>query len=657
MMWDYTLDYLELLDQRRKRRLEVLSSPAELVRLQRRVRAKFAPQGGTLPGRTPLNVRHVGTLEGPGFAVEKLIYESRPRFYVTANLYRPTKHDGRMPAVIFSPGSEPAGKAAEAVQRFCARMARSGFAALTWDPITVGERPQLPDPGSGASQAAAGARERRLLGNQCRLLGLNLMHYRVWDARRAIDYLETRPDIDRRRIAMAGASSGGEETLQTAPIDRRIQAAVCLSAVSTSSHKAAARLPADPERVSYGTLQDGIDHPELLAALAPRPLMIGAPAEHFIPIEGVRETFREVSRIYSLFGAGDRVMFVETSGFHALNADLRQAAAAWLVGRLGDEGQAVGEEPQDVFTEQELHCAPGGRVADLPEAQTIRSINRQRAKQIAPRYALPGNRHTLDIYRNDVANKIRRVTQVGRFRAEAGISVPDRVYDVGPFARGVAFVCADRGKDDPAVRRGVIDPLMAAGYRVVAMDVRGWGESEPHPPGPDPPYSWEDFFAYRGIEAGRPLLGQRMKDLLASARDRGGRLPWLVAGVGAGALVASHAAVLDSRIRRVVAVGGPLSFRDLADDPMTTHPLSSFLPGVVGEYDLRDVYAALAPRDVLVLNPQDSRGRLSARAEIDKEFDWTRRVFHLAGGAESFSVQTALDPEKMRRRLGKWLKA
>ena len=657
MMWEYTLDYVELLDKRRKRRLQALSSPAELARLQERVREKSVVADGAQPDRTPLNPRHVGTLEGPGFAIEKLIFESRPRFYVAANLYRPADRTGPLPAVLFSPGSEPEGKSAEPVQRFCARMARSGFAALTWDPITVGERPQMWDPGAKACRVGGAARERRVLGRQCYLLGLNLMHYGVWDALRAIDYLQTRPDIDPRRIAMAGSSRGGDETLRTAALDPRIQAVVCISAASTVRHKTAARLAGDPERIYYGTLQAGIDHPELLAALAPRQLMIASPAEYFLPIEGARETFREVSRMYSLFGVGDRLMFVETGGFHALNPELRQAAAGWLVSRLGRDGQGLAEEPKGVFKAEELDCTPTGNVADLPDAKTVLSINRERAREITPEYSLPNNRHSLEIYRNQVRNKVRRVTQVGRFRGEAGILVPDRVHDVGAFARGVAFVCADRGKDDPAVRRGVIDPLMAAGYRVVALDVRGWGESEPHLPGADPPYSWEDFFAYRGIETGRPLLGQRMKDLLASARDRGGRLPWLLAGIGAGALVASHAAVLDRRIRRLVAVGGPLSFRQLADDPLTKHPFSSFLPGVIGEYDLHDVYASLAPREVLVLNPQDSQGALAPHEEIDAEFNWTRRVYEIAGAGGSFSIETGLDAEKMRRLLGQWLKS
>ena len=656
-MWEYSLDYLALLDQRRNRRLRNLSSPAELAKLQERVREKSALADEFRFKQNSLNVRHVATLEGSGFVVEKLIYESWPRFYVTANLYRPIETNGRLPAVIFSPGSDRAGKASVPVQLFCARLALSGFVVLTWDPVTLGERLQMWDSGRKASEMGNAAGEQRVLGNQCYLLGRNLMDYRVLDAIRAIDYLETRTDIDPHRIAMAGSASGGEETLRTAPLEPRIKAAICISSISTSHQKAIARLPANPEHIYHRTLQDGIDHPELLAALAPRPVMICSSVGDFIPIEGARATFREVFRVYSLLGASDRVKLVESAGLQGLNPELSQATAKWLVSQLGRKDQPIGDEPEGVFSKEELNCTVSGRVADLSGAETVLTINRQRAREIEPQYPFPKNRHTLEIYRNKVVNKIRRVTQVGHFRAEAGIFVPDRVYDIGAFAKGVAFVCADRGKDDPAVRRGVIDPLMVAGYRVVALDPRGWGESEPILPGADPPYSWEDFFAYRGAETGRPLLGQRIKDLLASASNRRGHLQWLVAGVGAGALVAAHAAALDQRISRLVAVGGPISFRSLANDPMTKHPFSTFLPGVVGEYDIHDVYATLAPREVFVLNPQNSRGQLATRHEVEEEFRWTQRIYENAGAKGAFSIETGLGPDKIRRLLGKWLKS
>jgi nucleoside-diphosphate-sugar epimerase len=105
---------------------------------------------------------------------------------------------------------------------------------------------QLWDAAKNASLAGPGTAEHRVLGNQCYLLGLNLMQYRVWDASRAIDYLETRADVDADRIAMAGSSGGGMETLQFAAFEPRIKAAVPVSAVATFRAKTEALLIADP---------------------------------------------------------------------------------------------------------------------------------------------------------------------------------------------------------------------------------------------------------------------------------------------------------------------------------------------------------------------------------------------------------------------------
>ena len=657
MMWDFTLDYIERLDDRRRKRFEALETPLELAQLQRRVREKLAEMWGPFPEeRNSLNVRHVGSAERPDIVVEKLIYESRPQHFVTANLYRPKGVEGKLPAVIFPPGHGATGKTYEPYQRFCALMARSGFVALVWDPISQGERLQLWDKATEASTAGPGTREHRVLGNQCYLLGLNLMQYRVWDAIRAIDYLESRPDVDKHRIAMAGNSGGGMETLQLAPFEPRIQAAVCGCAVASFRHKTEVMLIADPEQILFGTLQHGIDHPELLAAFAPRPLMIGSAKRDFVPIEGARETFRAVAKVYSMYGASQKVSLVETDDEHGLNQELRQAAAGWLVRWLGNEGQAVGEESGELFTEEELQCTSKGQVANSLGGQTVLAMNKILADKLAPPRAVPRGHPEHEIYRNKVKNKVTEILRAGHYRPEAGVIVPDRVFDAGAFARGVALVCADAGKDDPAVRRGIIDPLIASGYRVVGVDVRGWGETTPDMPGADVSYSWDDFFAYRALESGRPLLGQRVKDFLAAARNRTENRNWLVVGVGAGALVAAHAAVLERRINRLITVGGLLSYRSLIDDPLTKQPFSSFLPGVIGSYDVRDLYAAIAPRPVLVLNPQDSQRVPVHRVKAWEELDWTAQAFEAAGATGKFDVQSQLSTAKMRNALMDWLK-
>jgi pimeloyl-ACP methyl ester carboxylesterase len=661
MLWEHTLDYLRRLDEKRQARFDALRTPADLEALRRDVRAELVAMWGPLPAtRTPLNPRQVGTIERSGYVIERIIFESRPRFYVTANLYRPRDVTAPLPAVLFSPGHAPDGKAHPAYQRFCARMARLGFVTLTWDPVCQGERLQLWDSATKMYLTGRGTVEHTFLGRQCYLVGLNLMQYRVWDAIRAIDYLETRPEVDAERIAMAGHSGGGVETMQLASLDRRLKAAVALCAVASFRDNAEALILGDPEQVLYGSLLEGIDHPELLASFAPRPLMIGATAEDFIPVEGTRRTYAAVARAFSILDAAGKAGLTETPGNHDLNPGLEQAAATWIqqwCAHPSDQAASPGHEAEDeVLPAEQLHCTAGGQLAGSFEASTVLSWNLERAQAIAPQRKMPSTRDEFLLYQGEIAQHVREITRVGQFKAEAGIYVPDRTFEVGAFSRGVALVVADLGKDHPLVRRALIDPLVASGYRVVALDLRGWGEAAPHLPRLKVPFSWDDFFANRALEIGRPLLGQRMKDLLSVGPTRALRGDWILAGVGAGALVAAHAAVIEPRVKRLITVGGLLSYRSLLEDPLAVEPFSSFLPGVIGAYDVRDLYAAAAPRPVLVVNPADARRVPMERVAAREKLDWAGQVYETMGAAGSFSLETKVSSEQMRQIVTDWLK-
>jgi pimeloyl-ACP methyl ester carboxylesterase len=658
MLWEYTLEYIRLLDERRVERFQALQSAEDLQKLRETVRARLAEMWGPFPvERTPLNVHELGAIPQDDYVVERILFESRPNFLVTANLYRPKEPAGRLPAILFPPGHAAEGKAYETYQRFGILGARHGFAVLIWDPIGQGERLQLWDSARKASLAGPGTAEHRILGNQCYLLGLNLMQYRVWDTSRAIDYLETRADIDPDRIAMAGSSGGGMETLQYAAFDPRIQAAVPVSAVATFRAKTEALLIADPEQILYGTLRYGIDHPELLAAFAPRPLMVGSPTQDYVPIDAARATFNAVAQAYSLVGAGGKLRFSETNDQHSMNKQLREAAIDWLLRWLTDKSRRVEERPAKILSEQELQCTASGQVADTPGAATVLTLNRAYAAAITPGSRVPAQASEFEIYKSQIVHRVREITRVGDPKGEFGIVVPDRIFQVGAFARGEALVVAEQGMNDPGVRREVIDPLVAAGYQVVAIDVRGWGETAPSLPDFDVRFDWDDFFAYRGLEIGRPLLGQRVKDLLAAAPKRLQRREWLVVGVGAGALVAAHAAALEPRITQLITVGGLLSYRALLADPLTKQPLSSFLPGVVGAYDVRDLYAALAPRRTLVINPQDSQRQTVHPVAALEELDWVNQVYENLEATSNFSVHSQLDVRKVREVIMEWLAA
>jgi pimeloyl-ACP methyl ester carboxylesterase len=223
-------------------------------------------------------------------------------------------------------------------------------------------------------------------------------------------------------------------------------------------------------------------------------------------------------------------------------------------------------------------------------------------------------------------------------------------------------VVAEKGKDDPELDRTVITPLVSAGWHVVAIDVRGWGETTPYMPerqtradGTKIRMAWDEFFAYRSLELGRPLFGQRLRDTLVAASDLS-QPEIAILGTGAGALLAVYAAVLEPRFRTVVSIGALLSYRSLIDDPLQRHPTSILLPGVLRAYDLPDVYAAIAGRRLLVINPQDPKRIPVARGVAGAALGWTEQVFRAAGSQKTFSVHCDIADGELPGNLAQWLR-
>ncbi len=657
MLWEYNREYLRLLDEHRASKLAALESTEQFDALRQRVRQQLEGMWGAFPERTALNARQLGMIERSDHWIERIIFESRPSFHVTANLYRPKDSDGPLPALIFPCGHADAGKAAESYQRFAALMARHGIAVLTWDPLGQGERLQFLDEQTGASEFGTGTAEHRVLGNQCYLVGDNLMQYRAWDATRALDYLELRPEIDSSRIGIAGQSGGGMVTLQFACFDERVKAAFASCAVASFRAKTEALLIADPEQILVGTLRAGIDHPELLAAFAPKPLLIGAALQDFVPIEGARRTHAELEQVYGKLGAGSDLGLVETDATHGLNQELREAAASFFLRALTGRNQSVVEEPAELLSAAELGCTPSGQVSSAFGSKTVATLNTERAAEKAADLPPVRNASEFEIYRSEVASRVREVTNVGDFKAEVGIEVPARFLDAGVYAKGAAFLVAEQGKDHPIVQRYCIDAIVAANHSVHGLDLRGWGATKPSMPSVEVGFDWDDFFAYRSLELGRPLFGQRLKDLLSTAPKLTNRREWIVIGVGIGGLIAAHAAALDSRVAGVVSIEAPLSYMGMLNDPRMKQPVSSILPGVIGAYEIKDIYASIAPRPLLVINPQDAQrrglGAEQARAECAAAFE----IYDTLDAPTAIEIQSGLGRTGIRSKLGEWLTA
>ena len=412
---------------------------------------------------------------------------------------------------------------------------------------------------------------------------------------------------------------------------------------------------ADPEQVLYGTLRAGIDHPELLAAFAPRPLMIGAAKRDYVPIEGARRTHAELTGVYEKLAAPEHLHLVETDDTHGLNRELREAAASFFLRALAGEKRAVSEGEAEPRQPGELACTASGQVAVSLQSKNVAELCAAKATAIEPSFELPRSESEFGVYQSLIANRIKDVTRVGAYKAEFGIEVPTRFLDAGVYAKGAVFLVAEQGKDHPIVQRYLIDAVVAANHSLYGLDLRGWGATKPVMPELEVGFEWDDFLAYRSLELGRPLFGQRLKDLLSTAPRLTKRREWIVVGVGIGGLVAAHAAVLDPRISGVVSVQAPISYRAMLDDPESTLPVSSLLPGVLGQYEVRDVYAAVAPRPLLIVNPQDPRRRTVAREQAQAECAWVTDMYDALESVESLRIESGLGRTEVRSLVGDWL--
>jgi dienelactone hydrolase len=586
MLWNWLMRELDTADDRRRKALAAIRTKEELTALQQKVRRVMLKGIGAFPERTPLNPQHTGEISHDDYVIEKLIFESRPDYYVTANLYRPKSTTTPRPAVVQSCGHYEEGKAAQDYQRACIGLAKKGFVALIFDPMGQGERVMFRNPGEKRPGATS---EHSLAGKPTLLLGRTLAHYRIWDVMRALDYLETRPEVDAKRLGMLGHSGGGMMTILTAPLEPRIRAAMSCCAVTSFYHKTKAQLIADPEQIVPGIYPNGVDHPELIAAVAPRAFLIGAVLRDFVPLDGTRRTYQETKPIYDMLGEPGRFGKVESDNEHKLDQNLREACYGWMMKHLANESGDTSEPPMQVETEENLWCTKTGSVMDLKKARSVFDLNLTYSHDLALKR--PAKVRTYDVR-----------ALLSPPEPDANIELPTTLTKGSARPEVLIVMISDLGRnsvDAKKLSRAIVD----AGFSVLGVDLRGWGDTTPDTP-KKARFGWEDFFAWRAIELGRPLLGMRVGDFFAALRKVTAEYPKIYAvGLGTAGLVAMHAGAL-SVLAGVATVGTLASYQDVIENLNYTEPVSSLVWGALTRYDLPRLAAAIHPRPCFAADSQ-----------------------------------------------------
>ncbi|MDH7571247.1 MAG: acetylxylan esterase, partial [Armatimonadota bacterium] len=382
MLYSYLEAQARAFFDARRAAIEALASPEDVRRRQEALRARFIAALGGFPERTPLNPRVVGTLDGDGYRVERVIYESRPGHHVTANLYLP---EGKppFPGVLVPCGHSANGKASEPYQRVAILLAKNGMAALCYDPIGQGERSQILD-AAGKPQMGNTA-EHTMVGVGALLVGQSTATFRIWDGMRSLDYLASRPEIDPTRLGCTGNSGGGTLTAYLMALDDRILAAAPSCYLTTLERLFATIGPQDAEQNITGQVAFGMDHADYLLLRAPKPTLMCVATKDYFDIQGAWTTFREAKRIYGLLGFGERVDLFEYGDGHGFSRPRRQAAMRWMRRWLLGKDDAPKEGEFAVHRDEMLQCTVAGQVLrEFPGEKSVTDFCFEREKQLSP---------------------------------------------------------------------------------------------------------------------------------------------------------------------------------------------------------------------------------------------------------------------------------
>lgn len=533
-----------------------------------------------MPAKPALNVRIVDRIERDGYSVENVALETYPGFFLGGNLYRPLgKGAGPFPAVLNPHGHWANGRFADeetgSIAARCIHYARQGMIAFSYDMAGYNDTQQV---------------DHKFASHPTNLLwNISLMGLQTWNSIRALDFVESLPSVDKRRLACTGESGGGTQTFMLGAIDPRLDAQAPIVMVSHSMQGGCLCENAPGLRVDYSNM-------EIAAAAAPRPQMLVAATGDWtkktMEVEGPA-----ISRVYRLLGAPERFEYAIFNYPHNYNRTTREAVYArfndWLLNGKG----AVNEVPYKKEPDASLRVFPNGAPSNaLKEPQLIAALigdAEKRLQDLKPGSGAwnaamrPAWEHALQIQHARFGGEDLREAQGGAekvtiTREPEGIKVQLTIHPQKGHARKIALLAGDQ----PDLARELTD----RGLTVVTTDACA---STPE----------ADQFKNYFSTYNRTWVQQGVANLRAAIEYLRLRYPRAKIALCAGSDTAAPA-LLASPLAQSVAAD--VSQLDDSSDEALLRP-NSFLPGLrrIGSFQGA---LALAPKNSVLLH--NANGKL-----------------------------------------------
>jgi dienelactone hydrolase len=641
------------------------------------VRRGLARSFGRIPeSPCALEPEILGTLARRGYAIERLTFQSRPGVRVTANLYRPDPVVARAPGVLSVHGHWAWARMDEHVQPRCIGLAKLGYIVLCVDAFGAGERAVVP---------AAGSYHGGLLGASLWPVGTPLLGLQVYDNRRAVDYLVSRPEVDPTKLAVTGASGGGNQTLYAGATDERLTAVIPVCGIGTYDSyigSACCVCEVNSGGAAYATTGD------VLAMIAPRALLVISASRDALQFSAPQaaKSVAWARERYRLLGADAKIRHITIDSGHDYNQAMREAmygwVEEWLRGR-GDGGP-IAEPEIKVEEVAALRCYPDG-VSRPKSIMTIPEFARQEGR--ARLAILPAPPDHPDRWKAD-AERMRaslRDRILGGLPAKPPLEFRQLPRPAGPeiallAERGIESV--GRLTASAADRPGTTIVVSAAAYPAVNQPPAG-------SPAQNPPTGWlggggavlelrnprgtdgdpaqlhpvagiaDHSSAEWALWVGRPLLGVWVGDIVRwldflddpaggpikkSLGLKAASRPYTLVGVGPLGTTAVIAAALDPRVESVVSVGGLVSFVARSSRPWSGVPMGLIAPNVLDVGDIGQIAALLAPRTLRIAGGVVSEGDWATQDMLEQEFTFTRAIYTLLGVPDRLAISPRAEP-------------
>jgi hypothetical protein len=372
------------------RALEDIRSGSDFLKSKEERRQQLREMLGLdpLPSRTELHATVTGTLGKSGVVVEKLHFQSLPGLYVTANLYRPEAQTGPLPAILYV-----CGHGAEKIkgvsygnkvhyQHWGAWFARNGYVCLMLDTVQLGEIEGIHH----------GTYNKGLWWWNSR--GFTSAGIEAWNGIRALDYLESRPEVNKTALGVTGRSGGGAYAWWIAALDDRIRAACPTAGLTDLRNHVLDSCVEGHCDCMYPINTYRWDFAQVAALLAPRPLLIcNTDKDPIFPIEGVHRVYLKTRRIYDLLQVPRQIGLVITEGLHQDTQEIQLPVLRWFNKWLKKDELPVQNFAEPLFTHEQL------KVFSTLPSDEITSRAHETFTQIAPEGPPPALEKTLELLR------------------------------------------------------------------------------------------------------------------------------------------------------------------------------------------------------------------------------------------------------------------